>query len=64
MQSISSEQPLQPHTADSDEQAISPTGETLSRIAEDGGIELSQRPQDPADEKDEMRRDADAGAGS
>ena len=42
----------------------SATGETLSRVAEEGGIEPTQRPHDPTEEKDEMHRDADAGAGS
>jgi hypothetical protein len=40
------------------------TGETLSRVVDEGGIEPSHKTEDRDAEREEMRRDADAGAGS
>lgn len=63
MLSTSNDQPQPSHTANETSPATS-TGETFSRVAEEGGVEPSRRTQDPAEEKEELRRDADAGAGS
>lgn len=64
MSTTSNPQPENPQAGSAASADSQPTGETLSRVAEEGGIEPSHKPEDPEAERDEMRRDADAGVGS
>ncbi len=63
MTNSSNQQPENPQGDNASADNALPTGETLSRAAEEG-IEPSHKAEDPEAERDEMRRDADAGAGS